>query len=396
MEWLQPGVSWGPATVSMVLRVLHIITRLELGGAQRNTLHTVAHLDRSRFSVGLVWGPGDVLDSEARELNGVDLFELPSLVRPIALLDDIRTFGALRQAIRSFQPDIVHTHSSKAGILGRAVAHKERIPTVVHSIHGWGFTPLQSSIKRRIFLAAERRVAPWTDHFIAVSQANIDQGRAHGLLGENVSLIRSGIDLSAFGKLSNPANVRRQLAIPDGSLVVTQIGNLKPQKAPLDFVRMAAIVASTNPGVHFVIAGDGPLRRRVEDLVTELGIGDRVHLLGWWADIPALLSLTDIAVLTSRHEGLPRAVVEALAAGVPVVATAVDGTPEVVQDGVNGCVVPPGESEQIAEKVRILLEDEDLRREMGQAGPVGLEDFDIDEMVRKQEELYEWLSGRRS
>jgi glycosyltransferase involved in cell wall biosynthesis len=304
--------------------------------------------------------------------------------------------GELRRAIRSFRPDVVHTHSSKAGILGRTAARLEKVPIVVHSIHGWGFTPLQSSMKRWIFLAAERRVAPWTDHFIAVSQANIDQGRAHGLLGENVSLIRSGIDLSAFGNPVPTASARRQLAIPEGSLVVTQIGNLKPQKAPLDFVRMAAIIASTDPGVHFVVAGDGPLRRQVEDLGTELGISDRLHLPGWWEDVPALLAMTDVGVLTSRHEGLPRSVVEALAAGVPVAATAVDGTPEVVQDGVNGYLVPPGETERMAAKVRILLDDENLRREMGQAGSEGLEAFDIDEMVCRQEELYEWLSGRRS
>ncbi|MCK5379367.1 MAG: glycosyltransferase family 4 protein, partial [Acidobacteria bacterium] len=348
-----------------MLRVLHIITRLELGGAQRNTLFTAGNLDRSQFSVGLAWGPGDELDSEAMEIEDLERFEISALIRPIAPRMDLRALRELRRAISSFSPDIVHTHSSKAGILGRRAAHLEKIPVVIHSIHGWGFTPLQSPVKRRLLVAAERWVAPWTDHFIAVSQANIDQGRALGLLGDDTSLIRSGIDLSPFRQLPDPVPVRRRLDIPDGVPVVTQIGNLKSQKAPLDFVRVAAIVASTNPEVHFVMAGDGPLRAQVEDLAGELEIADRLHLPGWWHDVPGLLAATDVAVLTSRHEGLPRAVVEALAAGVPVVATAVDGTPEVVRDGINGFLAPPGEVELLAAGVCTLLEDDDRRKVMG-------------------------------
>ena len=379
-----------------MIRVLHIITRLELGGAQRNTLFTAANLDRSLFSVGLAWGPGDELDSEARRIEDLERYEISALTRPIAPRMDLRALRDLRRAIRTFEPSIVHTHSSKAGILGRTAAHLEKIPIVIHSIHGWGFTPLQSPTKRRLLVAAERWVAPWTDHFIGVSQANIDQGRDLSLLGDDISLIRSGIDLSAFKDSSDPAPVGRGLGIPDGVRVVTQIGNLKPQKAPLDFVRVAAIVASSNPGVHFVIAGDGPLRGQVKDLADELGIADRLHVPGWWRNVPALLGATDVALLTSRHEGLPRAVVEALAAGVPVVATAVDGTPEVVRDGVNGILAPAGDIERLAAGVCTLLEDEDRRREMGEAAVLSLEAFDINLMVRRQEELYQCLSCRKS
>jgi len=379
-----------------VIRVLHIITRLEFGGAQRNTLFTVGNLDRTQFSVGLAWGPGDELDPEAREIGDLERYEISALTRQIAPRMDMWALRDLRRSIRFFKPDIVHTHSSKAGILGRTAAHMEKIPTVVHSIHGWGFTPLQSRIKRRLFLAAERRVAPWTDHYISVSQANIDQGTALGLLGENVSLIRSGIDLSVFQKVPSAAPVRGQLGIPEGAPIVTQIGNLKAQKAPLDFVRVAAIVATTYPNVHFVMAGDGPLRERVEGLAVDLGIAERLHLPGWWRDVPALLAATDVAVLTSRHEGLPRAVVEALAAGVPVVATAVDGTPEVLHDGINGFLAPPGDVEHLAAGVCTLLVDEDRRHEMGEAAALGLEAFDINLMVRQQEELYRCLSCRKS
>lgn len=375
-----------------MLRVLHIITRLELGGAQRNTLYTVANLERSMFSVGLAWGPGDELDSEAGDIEDLDRYEIATLTRPVAPLTDLKALRDLRRVIRTFRPTIVHTHSSKAGILGRVAAHLEHVPVVIHSIHGWGITPLQSPVKRRVFLAAERGVAPWTDHFISVSQANIDQGRALGLVGDNVSLIRSGIDMALFENLPSPNPVKRRLGIPDEVPVVTQIGNLKPQKAPLDFVRMAERVASSFPEVHFVIAGEGPLRQQVEECASRMGISDRLHLPGWWHDVPGLLSATDVAVLTSRHEGLPRAVVEALAAGVPVVATAVDGTPEVVRDGLNGFLAPPGDIESLASGVRNLLEDDERRRVMGRGAAGGLEAFDINLMVRQQEELYQCLS----
>ncbi len=378
-----------------MIRVLHVITRLEPGGAQRNTLYTVAHLDREEFEPGLAWGPGGELDTETQKLNGVSLFEVPGLVRRVAPAADLRAVSGLRRVIRDFGADIVHTHSSKAGILGRAAARLERAPAVIHSIHGWGFTPLQSPLKRALFIAAERRAARWTDHFIAVSEANVAEGRRLGIIGGNCTVIRSGIDLERFRRPADPAPVRRSLAIPNAVPVVVQISNLKPQKAPEDFVRVAAAVAAVVPDVHFVLTGEGPLRGKVEKLAVDLGIAGRLRLPGWWDDVPGLLAAADVFVLSSRHEGLPRAVVEALASGTPVVATAVDGTPEVLRDGVAGYLVGPGEVDDMARRVVTLLENDDLRRTMGHNGPAGLEDWDIDSMVRRQEELYRCVNCRK-
>jgi glycosyltransferase involved in cell wall biosynthesis len=174
---------------------------------------------------------------------------------------------------------------------------------------------------------------------------------------------------------------------------VTQIGNFKPQKAPLDFVRVAAAVAAEVAEVRFVMAGDGPLRPRAEALAAQLGIAHRTVFCGWWDDMPGLLDATDLSVLTSRHEGLPRAVVESLAAGVPVVATAVDGTPEVVHHGANGLLAPAGDVRALAAAVTRVLREPGLRRRLAAAAGDGLDDFDIDIMVRQQEDLYRWLSG---
>ncbi|HSL17561.1 MAG TPA: glycosyltransferase [Methylomirabilota bacterium] len=376
------------------IRVLTAITRLELGGAQRVALHTAAHLDRDGFAAGLAWGPGDVLDGEARALADLARYEIAHLVRPVAPAADLRALAGLRRAIRDFRPDVVHTHSSKAGVLGRLAARLERVPVVVHTVHGFGFTPLQPPLKRAAFLAAERAAARWTSHFVVVSAVNLERGIELGLWPrERASVIRAGVRLDRFRGRGDGAAARARLGLPAAAPVVTQVGNFKPQKAPLDFVRAAAAIARQVPEAHFVMVGDGPLRGAAEALAAELGIADRLHFPGWWDDIPGLLAATAVSVLSSRHEGLPCSVVESLAAGVPVVATAVDGTPEVVRPGVNGELVPPGDVEALAAAVAGLLTDEPRRRRAAEVAADGLDEYDIDRMVRALEELYRWLLG---
>jgi glycosyltransferase involved in cell wall biosynthesis len=204
-------------------------------------------------------------------------------------------------------------------------------------------------------------------------------------------VIRAGIDLAAFVGRSDDSAVRDRLGIPSRAQLVTQVGNFKPQKAPLDFVRVAAAVAVRHPEVWYVMVGDGPLRPAAEELARSLGVADRMVFCGWWDDVPALLETTAVAVLTSIHEGLPCSVVEARAAGVPVVATAVDGTPEVIASGVNGYLAPAGDVVAMAQFVCRLLGDPDERARMANAARDGLEDFDRDVMVRQQEDLYRCL-----
>jgi len=380
--------------LSPSIRVLTVITRLELGGAQRVVLHTASHLDREAFEVGLAWGPGDVLDDEARAFDDVEKFEISDLVRPVAPLKDLRALAVLRAAIARFRPQVVHTHSSKAGVLGRLAARMEHVPIVVHTVHGFGFTPLQSPVKRAAFFRAEKLAARWTDHFVAVSGANRDRGVELGLWRpDQVSVIRAGIDLERFRAGGDGSASRRQLGIADGAPVVTQIGNFKPQKAPLDFIEAAAQIANDVPDVRFVMVGDGPLRGEAQARAAELGLSDRVIFCGWWDDVPGLLAATSVSVLSSHHEGLPCSVVESLAAGVPVVATAVDGTPEVIRPGVNGELVAPGDPAGLAAAILAILINDERRRLMVAAAADGLDDFDRDHMVRELEELYRWMVG---
>jgi len=379
------------------IRVLHAITLLELGGAQRNTLDTVTLLDRSRFEVGLACGVGAELYGEAQALADVRLFSLPHLAREVRPLTDLAALGELRAAIRAFRPDVVHTHSSKAGVLGRIAAHSERIPVVVHTIHGFGFGPHQSAPVRWAFLAAERWVARWTDHFVAVSRRNLEEGVRLGLFdAAHASVIRSGIVLDAFRKHTGGEAVRRELGIPAAAPVVLQVACFKPQKAPERFVAAAAHLAGRFPDAHFVLVGDGELRPALDAARRRAGLEGRLHLPGWRRDVPALLDAATVVTLTSRFEGLPRALVEALAANVPVVAMAVDGVEEVVREGVDGFLVREGDIGALTERVSSLLADPGLRAAMAARAGEGLDQFDRDAMVRQQELLYaELLTSRR-
>ena len=252
------------------MRVLHVITMLELGGAQRNTLDTVRLLDRTRFAPALACADQGELLSEARALEDVPLFPLRQLRREVRPLQDGAAVAALRRVIREVRPQMVHTHSSKAGVVGRLAARLESVPVVVHSIHGFGFGPHQSAPTRWLFLAAERLVAPWTDHFIAVSRRNLEDGLMLGLFDRRrVSLIRSGIDLAAFRHPEGSRELRDRLGVPPHAPLVAQVACFKPQKAPERFVAMARRVAAAHPEAHFVLVGDGVLRLRLERLRRE-------------------------------------------------------------------------------------------------------------------------------
>ena len=376
--------------------VVHVITQLELGGAQQNTLHTVASLDRARFAPVLVCGPGGLLDDEARASRDVPVHFLEDLVRPLSPRRDLAATAALAALLAPLAargPVLVHTHSSKAGIVGRRAAARAHAGPVVHSVHGFGHAALPAGPVRALGLMVERRMARTTDAFLCVSRAAIAQGRALGLFGDRpVHLVRSGIDLADFARADAlRAGARAELGLPPGALVVGLIACLKPQKAPLDFIELSARVAAARPEARFLVAGDGELRGAVEAAIARHGLQQRVTLLGWRRDVPALLGALDVLVLTSRWEGLPRVCPQAMAAGRAIVATAVDGIPEAVVDGRNGLLFPSGDVAAGAARVLELLADAPLRARLAAAGRAAVAEFDQDRMVADQERIYAGL-----
>lgn len=380
-------------------KVTHVITMLELGGAQGNTLFTVEHLSREKFDVGLISGPGGIQDPKAKQIKNLDLRFVPSLVRPVRPWKDLACYFDLKRLFKEKKPDIVHTHSSKAGILGRLAARSAGVPIIIHSIHGFGFNPYQKFYVRWLFVFLEKIIAPFTTTLIAVAQSNIDEGIKLGIgEREQYVLIRSGVDIQKIRERANQAGreaLRRELGIEFHQKMILSIGPFKFQKDPVAFVEIAAHVRKQIPEAVFVWSGDGELRPQVEKRMEELGIKGGVKILGWRRDIPELLAACDIFVLTSLWEGLPRSGVEALIAGKPVVAFAVDGVPEIIQEGKNGFILKPGDKEGFARRLIETLKDGALAERLAQAAAQSIDaSFDIHGMVRSQEALYDKLLAR--
>ena len=377
------------------MKILHVITRLELGGAQQNTLHTCRELARRGHDVTLAFGPGGMLDEEVA-LGGHALRPLPELVREISPLKDIRALVALTRLVAELAPDIVHTHGSKAGALGRWAALAGGAKRVVHSVHGWSFAENMPRARRVAYRIVEHVCAPLTDHFISVSALDLQLGeRFHIVPQGKGSVIRSGFNLAEFRyNQADREAVRREWGVAPNDVLIVNVSNFKAQKAPLDFVRAASISSRQEKRLRFVFVGDGELRREVEHASASLGLGDRLLLAGWRRDIPRVLCAADIVALTSLWEGLPRTVVQARACGRTVVATAVNGTPEVIEDGVTGFLVRARDVESMAQAFVTLARDAGLRQRIGSRTAQGLEEFDETTMVDLQEALYHQLLGR--
>ncbi|TAL11327.1 MAG: glycosyltransferase family 1 protein [Nitrospirae bacterium] len=378
--------------------VCHIITKLELGGAQKTTLFTVQQLDRTRFTPILITGEPGLLDEQARALEDVEFHQVPCLVRAIRLWKDVQALLALTRLLKKLKPVIVHTHSSKAGILGRWAAWLARVPIIIHTVHGFGITSEQPWWLRRLLIGAEWLTGLITTHWLAVSLADIDSGIRWGLFrGGNITLIRPGIDIASFHRLfpsSDRDRLREELGVEPGHLLVGTVSCLKPQKAPHDFVDVAAHVCACMPAARFVLVGDGELRAGVEAHIRSSKLEGRVTIVGWRRDIPALMRAFDVFLLTSHWEGLPQVLLEARASGLPVVATKTGGASETVNDGYNGWLCAVGDVKGLAARVLGILLDVDERTRFSRnAGDIPSEFLNLT-ALRKREALYDTLLER--
>lgn len=371
------------------IKVAHVVTLLELGGAQQNTLYTLQHLDRDRFEPVLICGRGALLDKEA-ERAGCRVLFIDSLVREIRPLQDWRALGDLRRALERENPDIVHTHSSKAGILGRWAARRAGVPVIIHTFHGFGFNKEQKPWTRAAFVALEKSAAKISRALVAVSRANRDEALALGIgRPEQYRLIRSGVRLADYKSIERSRRAPAGIPLAPDQPLITTVGPFKPQKNLLDFIRAAEIVHRTRPAARFLLVGDGALRPELEGEIRRRGLNGVVILAGWRRDLSAIFSRTDVFVMTSLWEGLPRALVEAMSAGLPSVANAVDGVSDIIEDGVNGFAVEPKRPEKTAERIVYFLKHPEVARTLGEKACASIgEEFDIDRMVRQQEGLY--------
>ena len=380
--------------------IVHMVTRLENGGAQRQTLQIVRELPRADFDVALAYGPGGFLDEQAEAIDDLMLMPLPALQRDMGFSSDIKGLAQTIKALKPYcaeRPVVVHTHSSKAGVLGRVAAKIAGAHSIVHTVHGFGFHAGGSRYSRAVLLKVEQGMRFFSDWVLTVAEADRVFGIEHGLMRpEASSVIRSGIDVSAFAaQPDRGAAMRNQLTISADAPVIGTVACLKPQKAPLDHIEAFAVFLAAEPEAHFIWVGDGEqmaiVRERIE---REPQLAQRVHLLGWSDRIVDVLSAIDLFLLISLWEGLPRSLLEARAAGVPCVVSDTCGNPEAIDYGRCGRVVEMHRPDQAAEALLALWRNPELRQRISTSAGDGLDAFDARHVTSMHADLYRSLLSR--
>lgn len=387
------------------MRVVHIITRMIVGGAQENTRYNCLDLIREHGdTVTLITGPtrgaeGKLL--EAAKDPDLEVIVVPPLIRSIIPWQDLRAYRQIRRLLLEIGPDVVHTHSAKGGIVGRAAAWSLRVPCVVHTVHGAPFHPYQSSATRRFYTACERWAAKRCHHLISVADAMTDLMVGAGVASrDKFTTVYSGMDVEPFLRAHETRDAtRRELGIAPENVVVGKIARLFPLKGHEYVLAAAKSVVQKHPDVRFLWVGDGILRELFEQQIQRAGLQKHFLLTGLQRPerIPSLVGAMDMLVHTSLREGLARALPQALIAGKPVISYDVDGAREVVVDGETGWLLAPKEIAPLADAISRLVADRNLRTRMGANGRLRFTDlFRHETMTRSIREIYRRVLEERN
>ncbi len=383
--------------MSNKIKVLHIITRLDKGGSAENTFLTLKGMDKARYDVALINGPAEDPTQDRRqhiEELGIKYFYLPQLVRNISLFKDIRAFLKIYRHLKKEEYEIVHTHTSKAGFLGRIAAKLAGTPIIIHTPHGHVFFGYFGPLKTKYFILLEKFGSLITDRIIALTNREKNDTIDFKVAKEDkLVVIHSGIELDKFTQSATQDNqsLKLNLGIPEKALIVGTAGRLVPIKGPEYLVRAAKKVLQIYKNVFFLFAGDGHLKEDLTALARNLGVEKNILFLGWRDNAAGMISLFDIFVLPSLNEGMGRVLVEAMSLEKPIIASNIGGIPDLIFHGKNGFLVPPRNSDELTQYIGLLLEDEYKRKIMGQEGKRVSQNFSAEKMVQKIESLYDQL-----
>ena len=382
------------------MRVTHVITRLIVGGAQENTVASVLGLNtKPGVEANLISGPttGPEGSVESSFSSAPQLLTIvPELVRPVHPWLDWCALRRLTGIFRAQRPDIVHTHSGKAGVLGRMAAQRAGVPIIVHTIHGPSFGRFQGPLANWVFTRAERHAARCTTHFVTVANAMAEQYLAAGIgRRRQFSRIFSGFPLEPFLSATNDPALRAKLGIAPGDFVVGKIARLFELKGHADLFAAAPALVKRCPRMKFLLVGDGPLRSRFELQAKILNLEKHFIFTGLIppGDVARHVGIMDALVHLSVREGLPRALPQALAAAKPVVACDVDGAREVCFENQTGFLILPGDAERLVDRLVQLANDAALRERLGRHGQELVKElFPVERMVNELHKLYQILS----
>ncbi|MEI7542284.1 MAG: glycosyltransferase [bacterium] len=364
-----------------------IITKLELGGAQKVVLELVAGLDKKKFNVHLLCGPEGRLDIEANKIKDIELVYIEELCTSIKLVSDLVAYLKIISYLEKNKIDIVHTHSSKAGFLGRlaAIAAKNK-PVIVHTVHGFPFHEYQNPIVHLFYVLLEKFVGTFTKKLIAVGSDIVEYGIKNGVGNiEKYEVIRAAIDVASFknAKVDKKKYIEK-FGLKVGVFTVGMIGNMKKQKNPFGFIEIARLALEKNRKLQFLFAGDGPLMGKMQKRVIKYNLENKIKLVGWINEPELFLKSIDVFLLTSLWEGLPCTLVQAAATGVPSIASGIGGNREFIKLASSGTLYSPFDYSSAADTVIKVAE----KKAKTNIEVSVLKDFDIKYMVKQHENLY--------
>ncbi|CAL9315076.1 D-inositol-3-phosphate glycosyltransferase [Streptomyces sp. enrichment culture] len=383
-----PTTDAGPSRI----RVMRVIARMNVGGPALQVSTLMRRLDSEVFDQRLYAGfvgpdEADYVDHRARDMP---VCRVPTLGRAVRPADDLRALSALVAAMRRFRPHIVHTHTAKAGALGRAAAVLARVPVRVHTFHGHLLHGYFPPAKTRLVIQAERGLAAVTDRLVAVGRSVRDDLLAAGIgRPGQYAVVPPG---TALPVPPGRSEARRKLGVPEDSLVVAYVGRVTRIKRPDRFLAVVRGVRRAVPTARFLVCGDGDLHG---DLESAADLRDSLHLLGWRTDVETVYAASDVVLLTSDNEGMPVSLIEAAMSGVPSVATNVGSVAEVVREGTTGLLAGL-DADELTHHTVGLLRDEELRRRMGeQARAWAAQQFGAERLVRDTHDLYASIAVAR-
>lgn len=373
-------------------KVLHIHTLPVISGSGIHTLITMRRLDRSKYQVEFACAPGGSLIDEVKK-EGIKFHPIKNFVQQVSPLNDLLALFELIILMRQEKFDIVHTHNSKAGFVGRLAAKITGVPIVIHTIHGFAFHEFEEPPRKRLFILLEKFAASFTDKLITVSQPLKEWGLRLGIgTSDKYITIYDGIEIERFKFKFNIGRIKQEIGVRPKDLVVGVISKLWKGKGHKCILEAAKQVIVSIPNVKFIFVGDGYLENELKKLVQELGLEDHVIFTGFRRDIPAITATFDVAILASFFEGLGRVLLEAMVLAKPVIASKVGGIVDVVDDEKTGILVPPHDVPALTKALIRLLSDASLRKKMGKAGRKKIDiKFTAASMVDDIRKVYEEL-----